>query len=750
MNAGLGVCFEPVSFKTFLSEPDKPGTSLSNENFIRIKSIKKGGAAHLEGNLKPGDEIFRINGCAINSFGLLPPLRPDANGNVSVIVRRPGKFQKDFYEFFINVFHAASPKPLGKDRPSTSASSRPKTPPGGSPLASKTTIKAEWGIPGLDLERLIHDANAPVPRSSPTQNKPGTAGSQSLAIDKCFLGHAKLETNEHLGVLPNAALRQENSHNVEQKITTAPRSRSVPIFDAVLQTAIVQDALKKNLDLGLYKAAGLLSAVTARRLSSPQRSNAELKISADEMSLQAAELSYSRYLQKQRSPLRTSQAVLQCHSVFDQLDAERQEVLSGYLAKREAKVMSKELWEEKRRRLKLRIKQDAKEYPAITSSYATSERHEKGAAFNESQAKSDVDWMIYHAAQRPGPGTYSPQLIKKHQGCKFSESRPKSDVEWKIYRASKIPGPADYAAPQLPGPSGGKFSTAKPKTYIDWECYRAQQLPGPGEYGAPALRKPSGGRFSDSKPKTDVDWLVYVAKQKPGPGQYDVNYMDETSGGKFNVSNAKSDVEWKMHLASQIPGPGQYGSPAQHATSGGKFNESNPKSWVEWQQYRAASIPGPADYPATSLPKPSGGKFNTSNSKSYIDWEIQKAQQLPGPGQYNPENSNAQTNGGKMSNSKPKSDIDWMIYRASKMPGPGQNDPPQLAKPIGGKFNVANVPGFMDLAARQGQKSPGAKYNVNTNKMHMNLHHSPSQVLAEECSDRPETKMLIRSPTKTL
>ena len=101
MNAGLGIWFEPVSFNSFLSEPDKPGTSLSNENFIRIKAIKKGGAADVEGSLRPGDEIFRINGCAINSFGLLPPLRPDVNGNVSVIVRRPGKFQKDFHEFFI-------------------------------------------------------------------------------------------------------------------------------------------------------------------------------------------------------------------------------------------------------------------------------------------------------------------------------------------------------------------------------------------------------------------------------------------------------------------------------------------------------------------------------------------------------------------------------------------------------------------------------------------------------------------------
>jgi hypothetical protein len=601
-------------------------------------------------------------------------------------------------------------------------------------------------VPTLDLGRLNNETMSPVPRSSPHQHRPATSASQSLAIDPTFLEHTKLDCKEHPVQTPNVVQEQVSLQNLT--VDSKTRGRSVPIFDEVLATALIQDAIKNTLASGNYRAAGLVSKVTARRISSPNRSRSMSPIKGDETSFQTAELLDTGYLQKQRSSLKTPQAVLQCHSVFEQLDAERQEVFSAYLAKREAKTISKELWEEKRRRLRLRKKKDAKVYPAITSSYATCEKYEKGASFNESNAKSDVDWMIYHASRKPGPGTYSPKLVEKNAGCKFSESRPKSDVEWKIYRASKIPGPADYAAPLLPGPSGGKFSTAKPKNYIDWECYRAQQLPGPGEYGAPALPAPSGGRISNSKPKSDVDWLVYVAKQIPGPGQYDVNYMDQSSGGKFNMSNAKSDVEWKIHLASQIPGPGNYGAPALPTASGGKFNESNPKSWVEWQQYRAASIPGPADYPAPNMPKPSGGKFNTSNSKSYIDWEIYKAQQIPGPGRYEPQGLRSHMNGGKISDSKPKSDIDWMIHRASKMPGPGQNDPPQLPKPSGGKFNVADVPGFMEMAAKQGTQSPGAKYNVNENKMHMSQHHSTSQVQAHEFSDHPELKLLTRSSPK--
>ncbi len=744
MNAGLGVCFEPVSFKTFLSEPDKPGTSLSNENFIRIKSIKKGGAADMEGNLRPGDEIFRINGCTINSFGILPPLRPDAAGNVSVIVRRTGKCQKHFHEFFVNVFHATLPKPLGKDRPSTSASSRPKTPQLSSPFRKKMNFKEEREmIPPLDLRQLNFDTNSPVPRSSPNQQRPGTSGSQSLVMDKHFLEIANSDIAERPGQGTDLSLPEALTSQTE-KTDRKIRNRSVPISDAVLQTSIIQDALRKTVKSGEYNF-GLISKVTASRLGSPDGIRSLSPMKGDDIRCTESELLDQRYLQKQRSPLKTPQAILQCHSVFDQLDAERQEIFSAYLAKREAKTMSKELWEERRRRLKMREIKDARNYPAIASSYATCEKHEKGASFNESKAKSDVEWMIYHASQKPGPGAYSPQATEKKVGCKFSESRPKSDVEWKIYRASKIPGPADYAAPQLPGPSGGKFSTSKPKTYIDWECYRAQQLPGPGEYGSPTTFTTHGGRFSNSKPKSDVDWMIHAAKQLPGPGQYDVNYMDQTSGGKFNMSNAKSDVEWKMHLAAQIPGPGEYGMPALPTASGGKFNESNPKSWVQWQQYRAASIPGPADYPAPKLPTPSGGVFNTSNSKSYIDWEIYKAQQLPGPGQYESRGSYARINGGKISESKPKSDIDWMIYRASKMPGPGQNDPPQIYKPSGGKFNIADVPGFMDMATKQGRQSPGAKYNADEKKMHIIQHHSALQVQASEFADDPKKKLITRN-----
>jgi hypothetical protein len=740
MNAGLGVCFEPVSFKTFLSEPNQ---LFSNENFIRIQSIKKGGAAYIEGHIKPGDEIFRINGCPINSFGILPPLRPDAAGNVSVTVRRPGKTQNDFHEFFINVFRASLPKPLGKERPTTSASSRQKTPPCSSPSAAKSVFNTGWEIPFLDLGRLKTDTNSPVPRPSPQQPRPGTSGSQSLAMDKNFLEHA-IEAKDCSRPKYEMALGQDVSLQAVAAsiLETKPRTRTAPIHDAILQTTLVKDALKKNIQLGLYRPSGLLSAVTARRICSPERSATDLWVGGDEFSCREADLMDSKHLK--RSPLKTPKAVLQCNSVFDKLDREREDQLAAYLAKREAKMTSKEQWVQKRQRLKLRSKRDAKNYPAITSAYATSEKYEKGATFNESKSKSDVEWSIYHASQKPGPGTYSPKLVGKHQGCKFSESRPKSDVEWKIYRASKIPGPADYAAPELPGPSGGKFSTAKPKTYIDWECYRANQLPGPGEYGVPVLSKPSGGRISTSKPKTDIDWLVYVSKQLPGPGQYDVSYMDQANGGKFNMSNAKSDVEWKMHIASQIPGPAQYTIPDLPMASGGKFNESNPKSWVEWQQYRAASIPGPADYPAPNLPKPTGGKFNKSTSKSHIDWEIYKAQQLPGPGEYNPQGL-CLVQGGKISESRPKSDIDWMISRASRMPGPGQNDPPQYSKPSGGRFNVAEVPGFMEMAMKQGRQSPGAKYNVNTHEMHISQHHSRSQVQAQEFSIHPEKKLLTSS-----
>ena len=69
--------------------------------------------------------------------------------------------------------------------------------------------------------------------------------------------------------------------------------------------------------------------------------------------------------------------------------------------------------------------------------------HSIGGKFNLSNAKSDVDWLCYHAARQPGPGAYDIKLPKP-RGGKFSTAFPKSDVEWMIYYASTKPGVGQY------------------------------------------------------------------------------------------------------------------------------------------------------------------------------------------------------------------------------------------------------------------------------------------------------------------
>jgi hypothetical protein len=77
------------------------------------------------------------------------------------------------------------------------------------------------------------------------------------------------------------------------------------------------------------------------------------------------------------------------------------------------------------------------------ASYKMPPLHSIGGKFNLSNAKSDVDWLCYHAARQPGPADYKLPSRKVHGG-KFSTAFPKSDVDWLIYYASMKPGVGEY------------------------------------------------------------------------------------------------------------------------------------------------------------------------------------------------------------------------------------------------------------------------------------------------------------------
>ena len=57
------------------------------------------------------------------------------------------------------------------------------------------------------------------------------------------------------------------------------------------------------------------------------------------------------------------------------------------------------------------------------------------------------DWKSRTAVVRdimPGPGEYSAPEIGKGGGAAWGKYKPKSDVEWMMYRAAQIPGPGAY------------------------------------------------------------------------------------------------------------------------------------------------------------------------------------------------------------------------------------------------------------------------------------------------------------------
>jgi len=126
--------------------------------------------------------------------------------------------------------------------------------------------------------------------------------------------------------------------------------------------------------------------------------------------------------------------------------------------------------------------------PVPTDTYKPTVEH---AQLGVSGPQNDLDgvWNVPENAIKPGPGEY-PGVDKgvKIGGGRFNNSRAKSDLEWTIFNAKRLPGPADYDTPttDVNGRSatvskvgGGKWNRAASKSGLEWDIYRASQLPGP-------------------------------------------------------------------------------------------------------------------------------------------------------------------------------------------------------------------------------------------------------------------------------
>ena len=102
-----------------------------------------------------------------------------------------------------------------------------------------------------------------------------------------------------------------------------------------------------------------------------------------------------------------------------------------------------------------------------------------GGRFSTAKPKTETDWIIKRSKETPGPGQYTPKMIRKKSGCKISDANPKSDVELVMLRSRETPGPSAYQSNISTNSGKGlKISDANPKSDLDWVIYRSKQSPG--------------------------------------------------------------------------------------------------------------------------------------------------------------------------------------------------------------------------------------------------------------------------------
>lgn len=96
----------------------------------------------------------------------------------------------------------------------------------------------------------------------------------------------------------------------------------------------------------------------------------------------------------------------------------------------------------------------------------------------------------------PGPGAYEPDgstasmiSMKRNTGTLPFRGRGKSDVDWLVLEAKQRPGPGYYNL-SAPKKSGGKFGSASLKSDLDARIAYKRDIPGPGAYEIdPGLKK---------------------------------------------------------------------------------------------------------------------------------------------------------------------------------------------------------------------------------------------------------------------
>jgi hypothetical protein len=195
-------------------------------------------------------------------------------------------------------------------------------------------------------------------------------------------------------------------------------------------------------------------------------------------------------------------------------------------------------------------------------------------------------------------------------GVKFGTSSGKSDVDWLVYDASTKPGPGQYQVGGKPDADavGGRFGNSEVRNFIEEETLIKSFIPGPGAHNVQPIKSTEGGLISKSNARGYAEELVYEHRGEPGPGHYKpVTGMAEANssvGFRFNKNISKTHLEMLQLEAGRTPGPGAYSSTAPRApgmlgsdTVGGRIGGSSGGKGFEDSRLR---YPGPGAYELTA------------------------------------------------------------------------------------------------------------------------------------------------------
>ena len=166
-----------------------------------------------------------------------------------------------------------------------------------------------------------------------------------------------------------------------------------------------------------------------------------------------------------------------------------------------------------------------------------------GGRFSTAKPKTETDWIMKRSRETPGPGQYTPKMVRKKSGCKISDANPKSDVDLVMLRSRETPGPSEYQKNSSTNSGKGlKISDANPKSDLEWVIYRAKQSPAPNAYQNPMKRiVKTGGKFSAANPLTETEVLMLRSAETPGPNQYNQALL-ASGRGATKISDANPKV----------------------------------------------------------------------------------------------------------------------------------------------------------------------------------------------------------------